>query len=188
MPSITFTPSFLRSRVNYLLGVAALAVCSFAFPAVADSLPFSPVTGNSPDYVETVADLTLVNETLKWKGSLLGTGDGDALTELVITLGNLPGTTPVDIASDDFGVSYRDEHQREARLQGWQWRFIGQHNGDTVLDDGEVVQLTLPLSTQLAHPLRADTDFVVEIHPAQGAILSMVHTTPSEITPMMTLR
>jgi archaellin len=57
---------------------------------------------------------------------------------------------------------------------------------DTLLEDGELVELTVPLSS-LDTPLGANTEFTLEIKPPTGAVINLTRTTPPAVEAVMEL-
>jgi archaellin len=56
-----------------------------------------------------------------------------------------------------------------------------------LLEDGELAEITLPLSS-LGTSLTEDTKFQIEVKPPQGATLLIERTTPSYLDDVMDLR
>jgi archaellin len=61
------------------------------------------------------------------------------------------------------------------------------HDGDELLDKGELVEITLDLSS-LTTPLGINTQFSVEMKPPKGAALSIQRTTPPYFDQVMDLK
>lgn len=127
----------------------------------------------------TLADLEVIKSPLRLKDHLSATGINDYISDITFVV-TTSTTAPVSLTDGAFAIDYRDNSQRHSNV-AWSWQFQGIHNHDAALDPGEQLQVTLPLANLLEHPLGPNQQFVIELKPAQGAILSLRHTTPAHI-------
>lgn len=161
-------------------------------------------------------------------------GTTDAVFKIVFVVSNSLAGEPVDLtppyAADQSGldpdfvpsntsatvISYADENQRLADVP-WSIVFIGNHNGDTLLEDGEKAEMTVWLldrdnsviETADSSALLMDTStangggvggidaggtlvgkstrFVLEVAPQIGAALTLQRGIPPGLRPVMNL-
>jgi len=172
-------------------GITALetAIILIAFVVVASVFAFtilSAGTFSTEKGKEAIyAGLEEVSGTMELRGSILGITNTVGLTgtveNLVFTLGNVAGGSPIDM-TDTTGdnkvvIGYRDNSQY---IQALDWAISWPVRGDTdnMLEDGELVQITVDLSDA---DLSIDTAFAIEIKPPRGAVLVFEKSTPSYI-------
>ena len=111
-----------------------------------------------------------------------GSTDGKAL--------NTTGATNSTI------ITYIDSKQRVENLF-WTATFVGKNNGDSLLDSGEKVQVTVGdltsgagngnLKDALGTPLTANGTFTIEIKTASGSVLDFQRTIPATVSTIMSL-
>ncbi|MBI5958726.1 MAG: flagellin, partial [Chloroflexi bacterium] len=88
-------------------------------------------------------------------------------------------------------IGYRDAEQVKNGLEwtieadGWLVHNDGAA-ADTLLEDGELVELTVPLAA-LTTPLAANTEFTLEVKPQTGAVMNLTRTTPPALEKVMDL-
>lgn len=94
-------------------------------------------------------------------------------------------------------ISYIDADQKVDNLY-WTKTFIGQNNGDDMLDPGEQVQITIGgatthggsggnLTDALSPHLTVNKNFTIEIKTASGSVLSFERTIPATVDSVMSL-
>ena len=98
-------------------------------------------------------------------------------------------------------ISYSDENQFIKDLD-WTVDFIGNENGDFILDEDEQVEITVWLHDQdatdynlgtvanaqyLTTRLGTNTKFRIEIKPEEGSVLVLERTTPPRLHPVIDL-
>jgi flagellin FlaB len=136
------------------------------------------------------AGLQEVRGSVEQRGSLIAYGvtSTNVVTQVVFTLANVAGGQPVDFSTSQrvVNIEYRDANQRYA-LSNWTTSWIGYNDGDSILEERELVEITAPLSGTLGTNLGVNTTFVVEIKPPVGAVLNLQRTTPAAIDPVMDL-
>jgi flagellin FlaB len=140
------------------------------------------------------------------KGSVIamsGTGGtpGESVDKVVFTVALVAGGTPIDFtyvggaSGADAGknavvIGYRDGKQVVNDVK-WTVKFVGQANGDKLLDAGELAEITVDLAgttPALSPTLGTNTQFTIEIKPPSGAVLGISRTTPPAITSVMELQ
>ena len=128
-------------------------------------------------------------------------GVGQA-TSIVITLTNALQGEPVDVSepsdSDNDGLSdtdsthtlilmYSDKNQLIKDIY-WSQSFIGNNDGDDLVESGEKVELTVELKGLAnANPLVGDTEFDLEIRPEDGGVVVIERTMPDNVDAVMNL-
>ncbi len=95
-------------------------------------------------------------------------------------------------------ISYSDKYQHIENLY-WTIARLGRNNGDNLLEDGELFQITIGgglvpgqtggnLIDALPAKLSTDTSFTIEMKGARGATLSFERRTPSSIDRIVNFR
>ena len=123
-------------------------------------------------------------------------------TSIVITLTNALQGEPVDVSepsdSDNDGLSdtdsthtlilmYSDKNQLIKDIY-WSQTFIGNNDGDDLVESGEKVELTVELKGLAnANPLVGDTEFDLEIRPEDGGVVVIERTMPDNVDAVMNL-
>jgi flagellin FlaB len=175
------------------------AIILIAFIVVASVFAFAVLSSGSKSTEKGTqaisAGLQGVQSSMEVKGAVIGKANAasDAVDSVVLTLSLVAGGEPIDMNTDNpkVVVGYRDSEQVKNGLpwtiesDGW---LVDNDGGtpDTLLEDGELVELTVPLSS-LATPLGANTEFTLEIKPPTGAVINLTRTTPPAIEKVMEL-
>lgn len=158
-----------------------------------------------------------VQSSIAVKGAVVANGDAaeppTQVDKVVFTVALASGNEPLDLtascevtegtggAPDTCGaapalattkanavvVGYRDASQSINELP-WVVNFIGQNDGDNMLEDGELAEITVSLTLGGGKELGANTEFTLEVKPPSGAVLNITRTTPAAIEPVMELR
>jgi flagellin FlaB len=187
-------------------GITALetAIILIAFVVVAAVFAFTMLsagTYSTERGKEAVyAGLSEVRGSMELRGGVIakaGTTITQSVDSLVFTLANVAGGAPVDLTPNDGSdshtviMSYRDKFQEEQDMQ-WSVDFIGSNDGDDLLEEGEMAEITIATLTSgtnvLSPTLGANTTFLVEIKPAEGGVIPLERTTPASIDTVMDLR
>jgi flagellin FlaB len=149
---------------------------------------------------ETIySGLEKASSTMQVKGSVIAyegatTGQVDELRFVVATSaagGAIDLTVPTDVGADgipDAGsthkmvVSYLDEDQRLPDVT-WSKTPLGNDDGDDMLEPGEQMEVSVNLTAVDGgtYPLQKDTEFTVELKPAEGSSLVITRLTPHKI-------
>ena len=123
-------------------------------------------------------------------------------TSIILTLANALQGEPVDVTepsdSDDNGLSdsdsthtlvitYNDDDQIAANIY-WTTTFIGDNDGDNLLENGEKAELTITLKgLATTTPVVKDVTWDVEIRPEDGGVVVVERTMPDRIDRVMNL-
>ncbi len=191
-------------KLNRLLkderGISALetAIILIAFVVVAAVFAFTILSAGmftTEKSKEAVyAGLEEVRGSLELRGSIIATasvtGTSGYIGNLVFTVANVAGGQPVDFTTGSDAVvviEYRDATQR-TEITNWTTSFLGYTDGDNILEDRELVEITVPLSGTLTTNLGVNTTFMVEVKPPVGAILILERTTPANIDAVIDLK
>ncbi len=191
-----------KIKMNRLLrdesGITALetAIILIAFVVVAAVFAFtilSAGTFTTERSKEAVySGLEEVRGSLELKGSVIARGGyispTDVISDVIFTVANVAGGQAVDMSTTSrvVVIEYRDSSQRK-EITNWSVNWLGYNDGDTLLEERELVEITVPLTNTLSPYLGANTIFVVEVKPQRGAVLNLQRTTPAVIDPVMDL-
>lgn len=128
-------------------------------------------------------------------GDVIANSTGGKVTEIIIPLQLTAGQSPVDIgANSDAGmlvVSYADNATYSPSTT-WKQDFIGNEDGDTVLEQHEKVQITVtvPADSMLDGTVDqvVNREFKLEVKPKVGAIVPITRVTPAQLDKVMVLK
>ncbi len=81
-------------------------------------------------------------------------------------------------------ISYRDSTQQENNLT-FGVDFIGSDDGDLLLEDGELAEITVAVDDM---KLPANRQFTLEVKPPTGSVIAINRTTPAALEEVMELR
>ena len=195
-------------------GLSALetAIVLIAFVVVAAVFAFTMLSAgmfSTERSKEAVyAGLEEVRGSMELKGSVVLTttnaltGTTGSVQSVIFTIANVAGGAPVDLTPKDAAdadnvvvIDYRDQTQRKTDLR-WSAEFLGKSDGDTLLEEGELAQITItglksgdPTDNNLSGDgLSTNTDFAIEIKPPQGGVLELERRTPARIDKVMDLQ
>lgn len=189
------------------LGITGLetAIILIAFVVVAAVFAYTVLSAgifSTQKSQETIySGLQEASGTMQVKGGVIAY-DTDATPDnyidqvkFVVSTGSAGGaidlTAPTDAGSDgipDSGsthkmiVSYIDENQRFADVT-WTKAELGYGDGDDMLEPGEQMEITVSLAAVDAgtYKLGKDTQFTLELKPAEGSSLVITRLTPHRI-------
>jgi flagellin FlaB len=143
------------------------------------------------------AGLSLSGATLAKKGATFLEADG--LVETIkFKLSSPIGTEIIDLAPDKTLITYSDSNQKanavyasvipDTLVEKVYWNHEWPISGTTgpAVDPGEVVEFTLDVSN-LNTPLMENSEFNIEVIPAEGAVVPVSGLTPLEIKSVMVL-
>ncbi|WP_440954888.1 archaellin/type IV pilin N-terminal domain-containing protein [Methanosarcina sp. Mfa9] len=121
-------------------------------------------------------------------------GNTSTVGQILVTLQLTAGQAPVDIGTNSNAgmmvVSYADSSVYNESVT-WSKVFVGDDDGDSVLEQHEKVQLTItvPSGSELSTASTAvNQEFRIEVKPKVGAILPLTRTTPPQIDTVMNLK
>jgi flagellin FlaB len=128
------------------------------------------------------------------KGSMYAYGNttGNVTTAVSFVLQNALEGQAIDLTPNSGNttgdhvtvISYTDEDQHIPDMP-WSVTFVGANNGDILLEDEEIVKVTVDLTGVTG--LGIYDSFVIEVKPVTGAVLVLERTLPGRIDPIMDL-
>ncbi|MBI5930609.1 MAG: hypothetical protein HY862_14975 [Chloroflexi bacterium] len=169
------------------------AIILIAFVVVASVFAFAILSSGSKSTEKGQsainAGLEGVQSSMTVKGTVIAEGTGTNVDDVVFTMALVAGGDPVDLTSTAGSnvvvIGYRDEAQLVNEVD-WSVAWIGANDGDDLLEEGELAEITVDLSG-LTTPLTAKTAFTIEIKPPKGAVINLTRTTPAAIEAVMEL-
>lgn len=166
------------------------AIILIAFIVVASVFAFTILSAGSASTERGEAaiysGLEGVQSSLALAGQTIANSDTSNLTSLVVTVSSAAGE-PVEMADGTNNlvvVSYRDATQYINDLP-WTLAWVGPNDGDNILEDGELAEMTIDVSSAA---VAANIEFNLEVKPPTGAILNINRTTPATLDAVMQLR
>ncbi len=205
----------IRAVRNDERGITGLetAIILIAFVVVASVFAFVVLsTGvfSAERAKETVhAGLQEARGSMEIRGSMIAiktaTSSSSTVATLVFTVTNAVAGMPIDLTpptdADDDGIpdagtghktvmSYDDENQQIADVV-FTVTYLGDNDGDTLLEVGEKAQITAKVGKAILDGLGTDlgknTQFTLEFSPPKGAVMILQRTTPPRIDSVMNL-
>ena len=173
-------------------GITALetAIILIAFVVVAAVFAFAVLSAGTFSTEQSreaiYSGLEQVQGSLELRGGLIAraavTGSTGTITDVVFTVSNVAGGEPVDFTTVDkvVVIEYRDSSQRK-QIEDWSVEWVGYYDGDTIIEERELLELTVPLEGKLSQALGVNTQFVIEVKPPLGSPLYIQRTTPPSI-------
>jgi flagellin FlaB len=135
------------------------------------------------------AGLEEVRGSMELRGSVIASTNSTTVTTLAFTVGNVAGGAPVDVitgTSKTLVIGYRDETQVNTDVT-WDVEFLGKNDGDTLLEEGELAEITVDLDAD-SITLGASTLFALELKPSQGGTLVLERRTPESLDSYVDLK
>lgn len=178
--------------INDERGITAIetAIILLAFVTVATTFAFTILSAGifstEASKAAIFADLAQVQSSMEIKGGVLAVAAQAGVTEtidaLVFTVANAVGGQPINLDPVRGGmvIDYRDERQ-SVPITTWTVRWKVRFDQDDLLNQRELAEITVPLNPTLPSPLGVNTDFVLEIKPLTGSVLTIGRTTPAHI-------
>jgi archaellin len=128
--------------------------------------------------------------SLELRGSVIANTDGTTVTSLVFDLANAAGGDPVNLdpvaTSNKVVMAYRDSATSNSDLVWTRAWLVG--DGDNLLENGELAEITLTLGTQTpAITLGANAAFTLEVKPSLGGTMVIARTTPAGLDTVVDL-
>jgi flagellin FlaB len=129
-------------------------------------------------------------------GDVIAKSNSSKVDHILVTLQLTAGQSPVDIGSDSSAgmlvVSYADNKTYSSSVD-WTKNFVGDNDGDSILEQHEKVELTLntPNDSMLMSGNSTDVvnrEFRMEIKPKIGAIVPITRVTPPQLDAVMVLK
>ena len=177
-------------------GQAALenAIILIAFIVVASVFAFTILSAGSSSTERgeeaIYSGLEGVQSSMSIKGAVIAEAASTTVDTVTFTLALVSGGDPIDL-TDSTGdnvvvIGYRDAAQFVNEVP-WALDWVGTNDGDSMLEAGELAEVTVTLSA-LTTALDRNTPFTLEINPPTGAVLNVSRTTPAAIETVMELR
>ncbi len=174
------------------------AIILIAFVVVASVFAFTILSASAsspgPNDDGLYAGLSGIQSGLISRGSIIAQASGDSsrVVSVSFNLAVSASSDPLDLTSGDpearanrLALGYQDAAQTESALP-WSVTWFGQHDGDSLLETGELVEITVDLSG-LEIGLGPATEFTLEVKPPSGAALRLTRTTPAALEAVMEL-
>ena len=186
----------MTSKLKRLLrdegGITALetAIILIAFVVVAAVFAFTILSAGAftteKGKEAIYAGLEEVRGSLELRGSVIAnaatTGITGTVGSLVFSVANVAGGEAVDFSTTNrvVVIEYRDSDQRH-EITGWTVNWLGYNDSDSLLEERELVEVTVPLSGTLTTQLTTNKTFVIEVKPPRGSVLPLERTTPANM-------
>jgi len=171
------------------------AIILIAFVVVAAVFAFTVLSAgvfSSEKSKEAVySGLSEVRGSMETRGSIIATaattGTSGTVGNLIFTVSNVAGGEPINLNTTNrvVIVGYRDPVTR-TNISTWTVAWPGTSDGDQLLEEGEMAEITVPISST-GITLRPSTGFVIEVKPPSGAVLVLERTTPAYFDSVMDL-
>jgi flagellin FlaB len=180
------------------------AIILIAFVVVASVFAFTILSAGASSTEKgeeaIYAGLEGVQSSMSTRGAIIAQGDAGTpptfVDNVVFNLALVSGGDPVDLTPDDAAtvdeaenvvvISYRDGVQVVPEV-AWTLDWVGQNDGDNMLESGELAEVTVDLSG-LDTALGPNAEFTIEVKPPTGAVFQLNSTTPAAIEAVMELR
>ncbi|WP_440947552.1 archaellin/type IV pilin N-terminal domain-containing protein [Methanosarcina sp. T3] len=129
-------------------------------------------------------------------GDVIAKSNNSKIDHVILTLQLTAGQSPINIGVDSVEgmmvISYSDSAAYVANTT-WTKEFVGNSDGDTILEQHEKVQITIevPENSMLQSENMTDVvnrEFRLEVKPNIGAILPVSRVTPPQIDAVMNLK
>ncbi len=111
----------------------------------------------------------------------------DSVYKVEFTLANAIAGRPIDLTEPKDNatvISYQDSYTYEEDVL-WTVSFIGQNDGDNLLEPGEQAAITVPLS--FGTPVGPYDTFCLQVKPPHGSVITIERTIPANIDPVIDL-
>ncbi len=165
------------------------AIVLIAFVVVSSVFAFAALsTGlfTTDKAKETIkAGLSEARGTMELKGSVLATstvtGNSGTVDIITFQVSNAAAGEAIDMTVGNTVIKYTDNNQTINLDTGSEFAAaeIGSGDGDSLLERGEVFEVTISGLVALLTPdLATDTTFTLEVIPPKGAVLFIQRTTP----------
>ena len=176
-------------------GVSALetAIILIAFVVVAAIFAFTILSAGTTATEQSkeaiYAGLSEVRSSLELRGAVVAQTDGSQVNSVIFSVANAAGGESIDLTapvSNTLIVDYRDNTQRSANVT-WSLTWVVRNDTDDLLEEGELAEITVDISG-LTTPLAENTQFALELKPAEGGVVVVERTTPAFLDTIIDLR
>ena len=168
----------LETAIVLIAFVVVAAV--FAFVVLSTGL-FSSERGKETVY----AGLAKTRGSMELTGSVIAASNGTQVTGLTLDLTLAAGGDTVNLDATDPSnrtvISYVDDTVTDNNLNYTTTEVVG--DGDNLLEQGELAEITIDLATECATCVIAANDtFTIELKPPTGSYVTIQRTTPASMT------
>ncbi|MCZ2095296.1 MAG: flagellin [Anaerolineae bacterium] len=171
------------------------AIILIAFVVVASVFAFVILSAGSSSTEKSEAaiysGLENVQSSMAVKGAVIAQDETDSgvLTKVSFTVALAGGGEPVDLdpANKKVVIAYRDADEVKNEVT-WAVDFIGDDDGDMMLEEGELAEISIDMSSGFTSAPGSNSEFTFEVKPPTGAVLNITRTTPAAIDAVMELR
>ena len=127
--------------------------------------------------------------TMEVKGDVIARMVNGVVTEIYFTVGGCAGAEPLDFtdtsnSTNKIIISFQDQYQRVATMN-WTMQKLTTINDDNMLDENELFQITVDLSS--TDNVGAYHTFTLEVKPPVGAVLPIERTIPARVSQYVNL-
>ena len=106
------------------------------------------------------------------------------VSQVKITLANAAGGRPVDLSAGSMVLGYMDPDSLSENIGNFSINRLGNSDADNLLEAGEMIEVAVDIS---GFGLARLDDFIVQLKPQDGAVLSIARTIPANISAVMNL-
>jgi archaeal flagellin FlaB len=153
----------------------------FAFVVLSTGL-FSSERGKEAVY----SGLQKTRGSLELRGSVVANTDGTAVQSIVFDVANAAGGEPVNLdpaaLSNKMVIAFRNSTVNVPDIPWTVTFLVG--DGDDLMENGELAQITIDTSTQA---LGANQAFTFEVKPSLGGTMVIARTTPAGLDTVIDL-
>jgi len=183
-------------------GITALetAIILIAFVVVASVFAFTILSAGTFSTEKSrqavYGGLEQVGSAMQLYGSVIGEAESAGAARVLtvtFTVATVAGGNAVNITDTETGaannevvMSYRDDDETISELT-WSMQFIGTDDGDWLLEDGELAEITIPISNTNEITLEPNDEFQIEVKPPQGGVVPVMRTVPASLDKVMVL-
>ena len=130
-----------------------------------------------------------IKSVVEIKGDVIAKMVNGVVTEVYFTVGGCAGAEPLDFtdtsnSTNKIIISFQDQYQRVSTMN-WTMQKLTTVNSDNMLDQNELFQITVDLSS--TDNVGAYHTFTLEVKPPVGAVLPLERTIPARVSQYVNL-
>lgn len=179
-------------------GQAALeaAIILIAFVVVASVFAFAILSAGSASTEKgeqaIYSGLENVQASMQLKGAVIANKNDSAETvdsvdfTVALVSGGVPVNLDPDADNETTVIAYRDSSINENAVTYTATAVVGDE--DTLLEDGELFEISVTVPTASSHTLGVNSAFTLEVKPPTGGVLQINRTTPAALEAVTELR
>lgn len=137
------------------------------------------VPHNTARFTQTAAERPLPIPALAER-SMIAHIENNEIGQFKVTLGLVDGMEPIQFTQETLTIDFRD-HQQYIEQIDWTYKFIDEHNNNSILEIGELVEIQIPVKDNLKQGLFAGEEFVIDVKPYNSPILTIHKTIPKQL-------